>query len=184
MISLSAPIEGRLFLIQHGYHPHISMGDFDSVTTEELALIRASSIAFIDCDPIYKDLTDTEMAFNWALDQQPEPDPTGRRVRYAVRPLAGQCAFAPQRHGARDSLCDYGCQQSHHGDRSIHTRAKRGRIHIFHCSRLAWRSPESHCMASNIRFIKRHLKSGCRLGSAMFSLNQKVSSSCRQAYCL
>lgn len=63
---------GALFLIQHGYQPHISMGDFDSVTSEELLLIRASSHAFIDCDPIYKDLTDTEMAFNWALDQQPD----------------------------------------------------------------------------------------------------------------
>lgn len=63
---------GALYLIQHGYTPHISMGDFDSVSTEELELIRASSLSFIECDPIYKDLTDTEMAFNWALDRQPE----------------------------------------------------------------------------------------------------------------
>lgn len=62
---------GALFLIQNGYNPHISMGDFDSVTADELAIIRASSKEFIDCDPIYKDLTDTEMAFNWALDQHP-----------------------------------------------------------------------------------------------------------------
>ncbi|OAS17353.1 thiamine diphosphokinase [Paenibacillus oryzisoli] len=62
---------GALFLIQNGHLPHISMGDFDSVSAEELALIRASSKEFIDCDPIYKDLTDTEMAFNWALDQKP-----------------------------------------------------------------------------------------------------------------
>ncbi|MDR6554332.1 thiamine diphosphokinase [Paenibacillus qinlingensis] len=62
---------GALYLIQHGFQPHISMGDFDSVTSEELSLIRASSQAFIDCDPIYKDLTDTEMAFNWALEQRP-----------------------------------------------------------------------------------------------------------------
>jgi thiamine pyrophosphokinase len=63
---------GALYLIQHGYMPHISLGDFDSVTAEELALIRSSSHAFIDCDPVFKDLTDTEMAFNWALAQQPE----------------------------------------------------------------------------------------------------------------
>jgi thiamine pyrophosphokinase len=63
---------GALFLIQHGYQPHISMGDFDSVTSEELEQIRAASHGFIDCDPIYKDLTDTEMAFNWALAQQPD----------------------------------------------------------------------------------------------------------------
>ncbi|UKS26416.1 thiamine diphosphokinase [Paenibacillus sp. HWE-109] len=62
---------GALYLIQHGYTPYISMGDFDSVTERELALIRSSSLTFIDCDPVFKDLTDTEMAFNWALDQHP-----------------------------------------------------------------------------------------------------------------
>lgn len=63
---------GALYLIQHGYKPHISLGDFDSVTAEELSLIRSSSLSFIECDPVYKDLTDTEMAFNWALAEQPE----------------------------------------------------------------------------------------------------------------
>ncbi|MBA2942759.1 thiamine diphosphokinase [Paenibacillus sp. CGMCC 1.16610] len=63
---------GALYLIQHGYKPHISLGDFDSVTAEELSLIRSSSVSFIECDPIHKDLTDTEMAFNWALAEQPE----------------------------------------------------------------------------------------------------------------
>ncbi|NOV02917.1 thiamine diphosphokinase [Paenibacillus planticolens] len=63
---------GALYLIQHGYKPHISLGDFDSVTAEELNLIRSSSLSFIECDPVYKDLTDTEMAFNWALAEQPE----------------------------------------------------------------------------------------------------------------
>ncbi|NQX71518.1 thiamine diphosphokinase [Paenibacillus alba] len=62
---------GALYLIQHGYKPDIAMGDFDSVTKDELELIRASSHTFVDCDPIFKDLTDTEMAFNWALAQQP-----------------------------------------------------------------------------------------------------------------
>jgi len=63
---------GALYLIQHGYTPHISLGDFDSVTAEELSRIRSSSLTFIDCDPVFKDLTDTEMAFNWALTQQPD----------------------------------------------------------------------------------------------------------------
>ena len=45
---------GALYLIQHGYKPHISLGDFDSVTAEELGLIRSSSVTFIDCDPIYQ----------------------------------------------------------------------------------------------------------------------------------
>ncbi|TXK74823.1 thiamine diphosphokinase [Paenibacillus sp. N3.4] len=63
---------GALYLIQQGLKPYISMGDFDSVTSEELALIRSSSLHFVDCDPIFKDLTDTEMAFNWALEEKPE----------------------------------------------------------------------------------------------------------------
>ncbi|MGO4271220.1 thiamine diphosphokinase [Paenibacillus sp. TAF58] len=63
---------GALYLIQNGYTPHISLGDFDSVTAEELSRIRSSSLTFIDCDPVFKDLTDTEMAFNWALAQHPD----------------------------------------------------------------------------------------------------------------
>ncbi|MFD0694593.1 thiamine diphosphokinase [Paenibacillus sp. GCM10027628] len=62
---------GALSLIEHGFQPHISLGDFDSVTAEERDQIRTSSLSFIDCDPIYKDLTDTEMAFEWALAQAP-----------------------------------------------------------------------------------------------------------------
>ncbi|MBD0382441.1 thiamine diphosphokinase [Paenibacillus sedimenti] len=62
---------GALSLIEYGFQPYISMGDFDSVTEEERDQIRASSHTFIDCDPIYKDLTDTEMAFEWALAQDP-----------------------------------------------------------------------------------------------------------------
>ncbi|MBP1995032.1 thiamine diphosphokinase [Paenibacillus eucommiae] len=62
---------GALFLLQNGFVPDISLGDFDSVTEAELADIRAGSKAFLECDPIDKDLTDTEMAFNWAMEQQP-----------------------------------------------------------------------------------------------------------------
>ncbi|MFC5450779.1 thiamine diphosphokinase [Paenibacillus aestuarii] len=62
---------GALFLVEHGYKPHMALGDFDSVKEEEKDRIRAASQAFMDCDPIYKDLTDTEMAFEWALAQQP-----------------------------------------------------------------------------------------------------------------
>jgi len=62
---------GALFLVEHGYKPHMALGDFDSVKDEEKDRIRAASQAFLDCDPVYKDLTDTEMAFEWALAQQP-----------------------------------------------------------------------------------------------------------------
>lgn len=63
--------KGALFLLRHGYTPHVALGDFDSVTAEEKGHIRAASLAYIDCDPVWKDLTDTEMAVAWALAQSP-----------------------------------------------------------------------------------------------------------------
>lgn len=62
---------GALFLVRQGFTPDISLGDFDSVSEAELEEIRAGSRAFVGCDPIEKDLTDTEMAFDWALEQKP-----------------------------------------------------------------------------------------------------------------
>jgi thiamine pyrophosphokinase len=62
---------GALFLVQHGIKPDIALGDFDSVDETELAFIRHNSKQMLICDPIMKDLTDTEMAFSWALDQNP-----------------------------------------------------------------------------------------------------------------
>ncbi|MCZ8514092.1 thiamine diphosphokinase [Paenibacillus filicis] len=63
---------GALFLVDHGFVPEISLGDFDSVTLEELERVRSGSRQFISCDPVWKDLTDTEMAFTWALEQGAE----------------------------------------------------------------------------------------------------------------
>lgn len=63
---------GALFLIQNGFRPDIAMGDFDSVTSEELKLIERESRELVSCDPIHKDLTDTEMAFNWSLMRKPK----------------------------------------------------------------------------------------------------------------
>ncbi len=62
---------GALFLIQHGYKPNFALGDFDSVSEEEKNNIMKHAQTFSDCDPIMKDQTDTEMAFEWALEQQP-----------------------------------------------------------------------------------------------------------------
>jgi thiamine pyrophosphokinase len=62
---------GALFLVRHGRRPSLALGDFDSVTTEEMEDIRHGSEAVQECDPIDKDWTDTELAFNWALEQQP-----------------------------------------------------------------------------------------------------------------
>lgn len=63
---------GALFLLRHGLKPHMALGDFDSVTAEERGEIREASGAWLDCDPVMKDFTDTEMAMQWALAQQPE----------------------------------------------------------------------------------------------------------------
>jgi len=63
---------GALFLIEHGIKPDLSVGDFDSITPEELAKVQAMSGKIIECDPIDKNLTDTELAFDLALEQSPE----------------------------------------------------------------------------------------------------------------
>ncbi|KHL95171.1 thiamine pyrophosphokinase [Paenibacillus sp. IHB B 3415] len=63
---------GALFLIDHGYTPDIAVGDFDSVSPEALLQIQAGSKETISCDPVNKDLTDSEMALDLALNTQPE----------------------------------------------------------------------------------------------------------------
>ncbi|GIP19905.1 MULTISPECIES: thiamine diphosphokinase [Paenibacillus] len=62
--------KGALFLVQNGIKPDIAVGDFDSVTAEELELVRQSCGEIIVCDPVDKNLTDTELAFDMAIDQQ------------------------------------------------------------------------------------------------------------------
>ncbi|MFC0216519.1 thiamine diphosphokinase [Paenibacillus chartarius] len=62
---------GALFLVRSGLKPALSLGDFDSVTAEELEEIRRSSVQLDVCDPVDKDWTDTELAFRWALARKP-----------------------------------------------------------------------------------------------------------------
>jgi thiamine pyrophosphokinase len=45
---------GAWFLVTHGFHPDVAMGDFDSVAAEQLELIRDNSGQFIPCDPLIK----------------------------------------------------------------------------------------------------------------------------------
>lgn len=51
--------------------PHLAVGDFDSVNEEELDRIRSCSKELVICDPIDKDLTDTELAFDLAVQRNP-----------------------------------------------------------------------------------------------------------------
>ena len=62
----------RAFLGLNGYQPDLSLGDFDSVTQDELAAIRAASKETIAYDPIDKDFTDTELAWKYAMDKNPD----------------------------------------------------------------------------------------------------------------
>lgn len=62
---------GALFLINHGITPDLAVGDFDSVSEEELTVIRTHSKETISCDAVNKDLTDTELAIDLAIDKQP-----------------------------------------------------------------------------------------------------------------
>ena len=62
---------GSLYLIRNGLTPDLSIGDFDSVTPAEKREIHQASREFQDCDPVLKDYTDTEMAIERALEQNP-----------------------------------------------------------------------------------------------------------------
>ncbi len=61
---------GAFVLLQHGIVPNLALGDFDSVTSEELKIIQEqlSEITFF---PSEKDETDLELAIDWAIDQKP-----------------------------------------------------------------------------------------------------------------
>jgi thiamine pyrophosphokinase len=63
---------GALRLIELGFAPDLAIGDFDSVTPEELGTIRASSRRTEIVDPVAKDYTDTELAFRRALELEPD----------------------------------------------------------------------------------------------------------------
>jgi thiamine pyrophosphokinase len=63
---------GALFLVEHNIEPNLAIGDFDSVTEQEMQKIKAHSIEMMTCDAINKDLTDTELAYELAVEKQPK----------------------------------------------------------------------------------------------------------------
>ncbi|UHA73116.1 thiamine diphosphokinase [Paenibacillus sp. 481] len=63
---------GALFLISHGIIPDLAIGDFDSVTDEERALVESTSKRYVGCDAVDKNYTDTELAFQTALSYKPD----------------------------------------------------------------------------------------------------------------
>lgn len=60
---------GALFLVEHGISPDISVGDFDSVNAEEMERIKSHSKELMTCDAVDKDLTDTELAIDLAIEK-------------------------------------------------------------------------------------------------------------------
>ncbi|OZB95100.1 thiamine diphosphokinase [Paenibacillus sp. XY044] len=63
---------GALFLIENNFTPDLAVGDFDSISPADLQNVKSRSKQLIDCDPIDKDLTDTELALDLAIKEQPD----------------------------------------------------------------------------------------------------------------
>lgn len=63
--------KGALFLIRHGIKPDLAVGDFDSISPQELEHVRAECGNIVECDPVDKDLTDTELAIEMAAREEP-----------------------------------------------------------------------------------------------------------------
>ncbi|WP_254450364.1 thiamine diphosphokinase [Cohnella herbarum] len=58
---------GADFLVQNNVTPHLALGDFDSVTPDQMKRISETAIELFTCDPIDKDWTDTELAVRQAI---------------------------------------------------------------------------------------------------------------------
>lgn len=63
---------GALYLIQQGYIPDYALGDFDSVTTDQLELIKGKSKFFEMVNAIDKDDTDSMLALKKAISLKPD----------------------------------------------------------------------------------------------------------------
>lgn len=62
---------GALFLLENNLQPDMAIGDFDSLNEQEFLLVQQRCKEMVSCDPVDKDYTDTEMAFEQALKQRP-----------------------------------------------------------------------------------------------------------------
>lgn len=63
---------GALYLIQQGYIPDYALGDFDSVTADQLELIKEKAKSFEMVDAIDKDDTDSMLALKKAISLNPD----------------------------------------------------------------------------------------------------------------
>ena len=67
---------GSLFLIEQGICPDLAVGDFDSVSEEELALICSQSKNLLQAQPEEKDDTDLELAVKAVFARSPQAQVT------------------------------------------------------------------------------------------------------------
>ncbi len=78
---------GLLTLLKQGVIPAKGIGDFDSVSHSELEWIK-EKYSQLDIVPAEKDQTDTELAIDWAIAQNPEKilvfGATGGRLDHAL----------------------------------------------------------------------------------------------------
>ena len=58
---------GADFMIHNGYIPHLALGDFDSVSPEQMRHIASTAKELLTCDAVDKDWTDTELALREAI---------------------------------------------------------------------------------------------------------------------
>ncbi|MEK5057579.1 thiamine diphosphokinase [Paenibacillus sp. FSL H7-0326] len=62
---------GAWYLVNQQLKPTIAVGDFDSVSEEQYKRIEEYSHQVVRCDPIDKDLSDTELALKYAYSFHP-----------------------------------------------------------------------------------------------------------------
>lgn len=82
---------GSLYLIENGYPLHAAIGDFDSLTAAELAIVEQSA-ATVKYSQAEKDDTDTQLALQYALEQFPDAQilligATGGRIDHLLANL-------------------------------------------------------------------------------------------------
>ena len=70
-VTWAAVDRGVYHLLQKGMTPAVAFGDYDSVTTEELAWMQTQTEE-LHIVPREKNQTDLEIAIHWALEQKPK----------------------------------------------------------------------------------------------------------------
>lgn len=99
---------GALRLIELGFEPDLAIGDFDSVSPQQLATIRRYSRSIEIVDPVDKDYTDTELAFHRALALEPDEivlaGGLGTRFDHSLANV--HLLAAAHRRGVRASVID------------------------------------------------------------------------------